>query len=87
MTMLFSPSSTDLEACARIVSGLFPTVTRYSTSSYLDVGETIYNGPGLTNPFTQSVPGYYGYTITPGPLYAWAYVDTNGVVINSGYCS
>jgi hypothetical protein len=87
MTMLFFPSSTDLEACARIVSGLFPITTRYSTSSYLDVGETIYNGPGLTNPLTQSFPGYYGYIITPGPVYAWAYVDTNGVVINSGYCS
>jgi uncharacterized protein (TIGR02145 family) len=87
MTMLFFPSSTDLEACARIVSGLFPTVTRFSTSSYIEVGETIYDGPGLTNPLTQPVPGYYGYTITPGPLYAWVYVGTNGVVINSGYCS
>ena len=87
ITMLFFPSSTDLEACARIVSGSFPTVTRFSTSSYIDAGETIYNGPGLTNPFTQPVPGYYGYTITPGPLYAWVYVGTNGVVINSGYCS
>jgi hypothetical protein len=87
ITMTLFGSSTDLAACASIVAGLDPIATRYSTSSYLNPGDTIYNGPGLTNPATWPVPTYYGYTITPGPIYAWAYVATNGVVINSGYCS
>jgi hypothetical protein len=82
-------TDTQLEACADIVTGE-PSVlltTRYSTSSYLNPGDTIYNDPELTTPTTWPVPVYYGYTITPGPTYAWAYVGTDGVVTESGYCS
>jgi hypothetical protein len=79
-------SETNLAACASITAGLDLITTRYATSSYLNPGQTIYDGPGLTNPTTFIVPTYYGYTITPGPTYAWIYVGTDGVVINSGYC-
>ena len=89
MTMITFGTDTELEACADIVTGapLILLTTRYSTNSYLNPGDVIYDGPGLTNPTTFPIPVYYGYTIVPGPLYAWAYVDTNGVVISSGYCS
>jgi hypothetical protein len=87
MTMTLFGSANDLAACASIVAGFDLTTTRYSTSSYLDPGETLYDGPGLTNPTNPIVPSYFGYTITPGPLYAWAYVGMDGVVINSGYCT
>ncbi len=89
ITMINFGTDTQLEACADIVTGE-PSVlltTRYSTSSYLNTGDTIYNDPELTTPTTWPVAVYYGYTITPGPTYAWAYVGTDGVVINSGYCS
>lgn len=89
MTMITFGTDTELEACADIVTGepLISLTTRYSTNSFLNPGDTIYNGPGLTNPLTFPIPLYYGYTIVPGPLYAWAYVGTDGVVISSGYCS
>ena len=88
ITMITFGTDTQLAACAGIVTGppLVMVTTRYATSSYINPGQTIYNGPGLTNPLTWPVPTYYGYTITPGPLYAFAYVDTNGVVLDAGYC-
>jgi hypothetical protein len=89
MSMITFGTDTELEACADIVTGepLVLLTTRYSTNSYLNTGDVVYNGPGLTNPMTWPTPQYYGYTIFPGPQYAWAYVDTSGVVISSGYCS
>jgi len=89
ITMITFGTDTQLSACADIVTGepLVLLTTRYSTNSYLNPGDTIYDGPGLTNPTTWPTPLYYGYTITPGPLYAWVYVNTSGVVTDSGYCS
>lgn len=89
ITMINFGVDTQLQACTDIVTGepLVLLTTRYSTSSYLNIGDTIYNDPGLTIPTTWPVAVYYGYTITPGPIYAWAYVGTDGIVINSGYCS
>jgi hypothetical protein len=89
ITMINFGTDTQLEACADIVTGE-PSVlltTRYSTSSYLNIGDTIYDDVELTTPTTWPVAVYYGYTITPGPTYAWAYVGTDGVVIDSGHCS
>lgn len=86
LTMTLFGSTTDLAACASIVAGLDPTVTRYATSNYINPGQTIYNGPGLTNPTTWTVNTYYGYMVPASGLYAWIYVDTNGLVLNSGYC-
>lgn len=89
ITMINFGADTQLQACADIATGepLVLLTTRYSTSSYLNVGDTIYNDPELTTPTTWPVAVYYGYTITPGPTYAWAYVGTDGVVTSSGYCS
>jgi len=89
ITMITFGTDTQLSACADISTGepLVLLTTRYSTNSYLNPGDIIYDGPGLTNPTTWVTPVYYGYTITPGPLYAWVYVDTDGTVLSGGYCS
>jgi hypothetical protein len=87
--MLYFGTDSQVLACAGIIGGDLQT-TRYATTSYVNPGQTIYNGPGLTNPATFPLAQYYGYIvpqIIPGPtVYAWVYIGTDGVVISSGYC-
>lgn len=74
---------TVFEACAGISSIL--TTTRYVVNAFVNPGDILYNGPGLTNPATWPVASYYGYFV--GSTAAWMYVGTDGVVISSGYCT
>lgn len=87
MTLFGQPASA-LEACANIASGLDIYTTRYSVNLYMQTGDILYDGPGLTNPKLSSEPLYYGY-MPGGQVFfkSWIYVDTNGVVLSSGYCS
>lgn len=87
ITMIVFGTGTESSACASIIANLDLRTIRYSTSSYFNAGQTMYNGPGLTNPTTGPIATYYGYIVPVIGLYAWAYVGTDGVVINSGYCS
>jgi hypothetical protein len=76
-------------ACGNIIAGVEFALrtTRYSVNSFINPGDTIYNGPGLTNPMTFTLPLYYGYFVGNSVIAAWVYVGTDGVVISSGYCS
>lgn len=77
-------------ACANLIVG--PTfhlrTLRYSVNSFLAPGDTLYDGPGLTNPTVFPIPVYYAYYVNNNNnIPAWVYVGTDGVVIQSGYCT
>ena len=88
-TMILFGTDTSGSACGNIIAGVEFALrtTRYSAKSFIEAGDTLYDGPGLTNPTTSVVPVYYGYFVSGTIIAAWVYVGIDGVVINSGYCS
>lgn len=88
-TMILFGVDNSNAACGNIIAGseFALRTTRYSVNSFINPGDTIYNGPGLTNPMTFALPLYYGYFVGNSVIAAWVYVGVDGVVISSGYCS
>ena len=91
-SMLNFGTDTNLEACADWIEGDPPNLrtNRYSTGFTLSPGDILYTDIGLTTPFTWPVIQYYGYgqPIPSGGLFnKWCKVDTDGTVLEVGYCS
>lgn len=89
-TMILFGTDSSNEACANLIAGpgFHSQTTRYSANVYMNPGDVLYNGPGLTNPAIFPIPVYYAYypngqVFTP----AWVLVNTEGVVTDAGYCS